>query len=234
LIYWRQAREFVNLHVVFYGRECYHSKVIMAIDTIFSLAVLVMSVVVHEVSHGYAALALGDQTARFAGRLTLNPLRHLDPVGSILVPLFTSLSGFTFGWARPVPYNPYNLRNKRWGEAMVAGAGPLSNIAVALVFGLLLRAGTSLDLSLPAGFSKIAALIVLINLMLAIFNLMPIPPLDGSKILFSILPYHLTAPFRGWLERYGLILVIVFIFFLWELVSPFVGFLFRLFTGGSF
>lgn len=203
----------------------------MTIDTIFSIAVLIMSVVIHEVSHGYAALAEGDQTAKMARRLTLNPLKHLDPVGSVLVPLLTSLAGFTFGWAKPVPYNPYNLRNKRWGEAIVAAAGPLSNILIAVVFGLIIRGSILYGLALSAAFLKIAGIIVLINLVLAIFNLVPMPPLDGSKLVLSVLPYHLSEPFRQWLERYGLILILVFIFFLWRLVSPVILFLFRILTG---
>lgn len=203
----------------------------MAIDTIFSIAVLVMSVVVHEVSHGYAALSLGDQTAKMSGRLTLNPIKHLDPIGSILVPLLTSLAGFTFGWAKPVPYNPYNLRSRRWGEMIVAAAGPLSNILVVVAFGLLIRGSFLYELALSAAFLKIAGMIVLINLVLAIFNLVPIPPLDGSKIILSALPYHLAEPLRGWLDRYGLILILIFIFFLWGFVSPLIFFLFRLFTG---
>ena len=102
-------------------------------ETIFQIAVLVMSVVIHEVSHGYAAEILGDPTARLQGRLTLNPLKHLDPVGSIIIPILTSLTGFTFGWAKPVPYNPYNLRNQKWGELVVAAAGPLVNIFLVLI-----------------------------------------------------------------------------------------------------
>src|SRR3990167_11543260 len=120
------------LYVLF--SPCYHTTTIMAIDVIFQIAVLIMSVVIHEVSHGYVANSLGDPTARLEGRLSLNPIRHLDPFGSILVPIVTSLSGFTFGWAKPVPYNPYNLRNGRRGEVMVALAGPLSNIIIALFF----------------------------------------------------------------------------------------------------
>src|SRR3989344_1275948 len=159
-------------------------------DTLFQIAILVMSVVIHEVSHGYAAESLGDPTARLQGRLTLNPLKHLDPVGSIIVPLLTSLSGFTFGWAKPVPYNPYNLRNQKWGELAVATAGPLSNIILALVFGLLIRfAGVALS----SAFVNIASVIIIINLVLAIFNLIPVPPLDGSKILWAFLPYRFTT-----------------------------------------
>ncbi|MDO8424209.1 MAG: site-2 protease family protein, partial [bacterium] len=160
----------------------------MTLDFPFQIAVLIMSVVIHEVSHGYAASLLGDQTARYLGRLTLNPVKHLDFFGSILVPTISYLlGGFILGWAKPVPYNPLNLRPGRYSEAIVAGAGPLSNITVAVVFGLLIRFGVSAGWASPA-FIQIAAVVVFINIILAIFNLVPIPPLDGSKILFAIFP----------------------------------------------
>ena len=196
-------------------------------ETIFQIAVLVMSVVIHEVSHGYAAEILGDPTARLQGRLTLNPLKHLDPVGSIIVPLLTSLSGFTFGWAKPVPYNPYNLRNQKWGELAVAAAGPLANIFLALVFGLLIRfAGATLS----AAFVNIAAVIVVINLVLAIFNLIPVPPLDGSKILWAFLPERFRK-IRESMERYSFLLVIIVVFAIWQFLSPVIAQLFSLITG---
>src|SRR3989344_2127263 len=108
---------------------------------IFSIIVLIFSVIIHEVAHGWAANSLGDPTAKLAGRLTLNPIRHIDPVGTILIPLLLKLSGspFLFGWAKPVPYNPYNLRNQRWGEAFVAVAGVATNLFLAILFGLLAR-----------------------------------------------------------------------------------------------
>lgn len=199
------------------------------IDIIFSLIILVMSVVIHEVSHGYMAAILGDPTARLAGRLTLNPIKHLDPIGSVLVPIVTSLSGFTFGWAKPVPYNPYNLRNQRWGELMVAAAGPASNITIAIVLGLVLRFASP-DFGFGTAFGSLLASAVLVNIVLAVFNLVPITPLDGSKVLFAFLPYHLLY-IREWLERYSLILLLVFIFFLWGWISPVVILLFRLITG---
>ena len=109
-----------------------------ATQFIFQILILIFSVVVHEVSHGYAALALGDKTAQDAGRLTLNPLKHLDPFGSIILPsLSYMLGGFIFGWAKPVPYNPYNLKNRKWGPAIVALAGPFANVSLAVVFGLI-------------------------------------------------------------------------------------------------
>lgn len=192
-----------------------------------------MSVVIHEVSHGFAALALGDPTAKYEGRLTLNPFSHLDPVGSILVPLAGYfLGGFIIGWARPVPFNPYNLRSARWGEALVAVAGPLSNIALALIFGLLIRFNSS-GIFLNQASLGLASFVVLINITLAIFNLIPIPPLDGSKILFAFLPYK-WSNFKQSLERFGLIFVFIFIFFLWQIISPLITYLFGLFTGIAF
>lgn len=196
-------------------------------DVVVQLIILIMSVVVHEVAHGYAAESLGDPTARLAGRLTLNPLKHLDPVGSFLVPLITSSLGFTFGWAKPVPYNPYNLRPSRWSEAYVAIAGPLSNIAIATCFGLLIRFASGF---FPAGALTIFAMIILVNLSLAIFNLIPIPPLDGSKILFAVLPAHL-AHIRENFERFGFILVVIFIMTLSKFLGPVVGAAFHLMTG---
>lgn len=203
----------------------------MEIGFIFQIAILIMSVVIHEVSHGYAASMLGDETARYQGRLTLNPLRHLDPFGSVILPLllYITHAGFIFGWAKPVPYNPYNLRPGRWSEAIVAMAGPISNITIAIIFGIILRAGQTHGWATPA-FLEITTVIVFINILLAIFNLMPIPPLDGSKLLFALFPSKLDV-IRGFFERYGLILVIFFIFFVWQFISPIVFFLFRLITG---
>jgi len=191
-----------------------------------------MSVVIHEVSHGYAASMLGDQTAKYQGRLTLNPLKHLDFVGSFLVPFLSYfLGGFIFGWAKPVPYNPYNLRPGRWSEATVAIAGPASNILLALIFGMLLRVGVSGEASWASpAFIQITAMIVFINILLAIFNLMPIPPLDGSKLLFTVFPDKLHQ-IREFFERYGLVLVLLFIFFLWQFIFPVITLLFRLITG---
>ncbi len=204
----------------------------MQIDFIFQIAVLVMSVVIHEVSHGYAAAFLGDPTARFEGRLTLNPLKHLDFVGSFLVPTISYfLGGFIFGWAKPVPYNPYNLKPGRWSEAVVAGAGPAANIILALIFGILLRVSVSGQASWASpAFIKITAVVIFINILLAVFNLMPIPPLDGSKLLFAVFPDKLYQ-IRGFFEKYGLALVILSMFFLWQFILPVIIWLFRLITG---
>ncbi len=201
----------------------------MQIDFIFSIIILIFSVVIHEVSHGYAAYMQGDNTAKYAGRLTLNPFKHLEWFGSFILPIMSYfLGGFIIGWAKPVPFNPYNLRNQRWGEAIVAIAGPLSNICIALFFGLLLRFGILAQFG--DAFVYIASTIVFINLILATFNLIPVPPLDGSKIFFSILPYHMRDV-RNFLERNGFFILIFFVFFLWQFVLPLVSWEFHLITG---
>jgi Zn-dependent protease len=196
-------------------------------DFIFVIAILIISVVIHEVAHGYAALYLGDRTAEYAGRLTLNPIKHLDPIGSVLIPVLGYLAGgVIFGWAKPVPFNPYNLRNQRWGEAIVAAAGPLSNLSLAIIFGLLIRFATFGS----QAFYGLAGYLVLVNIVLFVFNLMPIPPLDGSKILFSVLPYRMQG-IRVALERYGIVIALLFVFFLWQLMSPVVAWIFSLIVG---
>lgn len=202
------------------------------IEFIFQIAILVMSVVIHEVSHGFMAQALGDPTAKYAGRLTLNPIPHIDPFGSILLPFILSLlpGGLVFGWAKPVPVNPYNLRNQTWGPGLVAAIGPLANMFVALVFGLLIRFSSLAPFVLPTAFFEIASLVILLNIVLAVFNLVPIPPLDGSKVLFAFLSYR-ADHIRQFLEQYGFILLLIFIFFLFPVLYPIVDFLFRLFTG---
>jgi Zn-dependent protease len=193
---------------------------------IFSTIVFIFSVIIHEVSHGYVAYLQGDNTAKNAGRLTLNPIPHIDPFGSILLPVLLAVAGspMIVGWAKPVPFNPYNLRNQRWGEAMVAIAGPISNIIIAAVFGLLIRFGVTSSLIQPFEY------IVLINLVLATFNLIPVPPLDGSKILFSVLPYSMQG-IKNFLEQYGTFILIFFVFFLWSYLFPIISVEFNLITG---
>jgi Zn-dependent protease len=202
------------------------------VHAIFYVIVLIMSVVVHEVAHGFAAESQGDPTARYAGRLTLNPLKHLDMVGSVILPLLLILfnAGFVIGWAKPVPYNERNLRDPKWGTVLVAAAGILANIGLAVIFGLGIRFSGLLGSAGPA-FAEIATIIVFVNIILALFNLIPIPPLDGSKILFSLLPGQ-TARFQRTVEYLSLPLLIVFIMFLWpHIIAPVIGFFFSLLTG---
>lgn len=181
------------------------------------IVIIMFSAIIHEVMHGYAADRLGDPTARYAGRLTLNPIPHLDPVGSILLPLIFALTpgSFFFGWAKPVPYNPYNLtKAPYWGEAIVAAAGPASNLALAILFGLVIRSGI-----FPAA-NGLWTYVVLINCSLMLLNLIPIPPLDGSKILSAILPLPLRIQYDNWRTRleynpflgFGLVIVFILIF----------------------
>ena len=204
-------------------------------EFLFVIIVLILSVVIHELAHGYAALAQGDPTAKYAGRLTLNPIKHLDLLGSFVVPviLFLLNVGVIVGWAKPVPYNPYNLRDQRWGESLVALAGPLSNIGIAFVFGLLIRFGGD---TLSAEVMTFAGLIVMINIFLALFNLIPLPPLDGSKVLFAVLPQTPTfADMRLALERYGLFVVIAVVIlaggFIFPVIMTALAYLFYFFTG---
>lgn len=194
-------------------------------EIIFGIAILILSVVIHEMSHGYAANTLGDPTARLAGRLTLNPVKHLDPIGSLVVPALTFFAGgFIFGWAKPVPINPYNLK-RRFDEALVALAGPASNMLLAVLFGFVIRFGTW-----SPAIATLLSFVVLINVILAIFNLIPIPPLDGSRILFALLPYQYDH-IRIQLERWGFVIILLFIIFLWRLLLPVVDAVFTLITG---
>lgn len=181
--------------------------------TIFSLIVLLFSVIIHELAHGYVAASLGDPTAKYAGRLTLNPLKHLDPFGSVILPLLLLLAtaghGPIFGWAKPVPINPYNLKDQKWGALKVAIAGPATNFGIAIIFGLIIR---FLNFPVLAPLMQLLSIVVIYNFLWGVFNLVPIPPLDGSWILFHFLP-------RSWergklvLQQYGLFILIFFIFF---------------------
>lgn len=203
-----------------------------AIGFVFQMGVLIFSVVIHEVAHGFAALAQGDRTAEEEGRLTLNPIRHIDPFGSVILPAMSYLlGGIIIGWARPVPYNPLRLRNRKWGPALVGIAGPAANIFLAFVFGAALRFLPAYSQSaFAANFISIAATIALLNLTLAFFNLVPIPPLDGSKLLFALMPYRWQGV-RMALEQYGIFLLLLFIAVLAPLLSPLVLFSFRMITG---
>jgi Zn-dependent protease len=181
----------------------------LGIAPIINIAILIASIVIHEVAHGFTANKLGDPTAKLDGRLTLNPLKHLDPIGSLLIPGILVVTGapFLFGWANPVPYNPYNLKNPRRDEALIALAGPVSNILIALLAATIFRIFTP---GLETVFALVLLMTVLLNLVLAVFNLVPIPPLDGSKLLFAAVP-STFGNFRATLEGMGFFLVILFI-----------------------
>lgn len=196
-------------------------------DYLFFLVVIFFSAIIHEYMHGWVADVLGDPTARYAGRLTLNPMAHIDPFGTVALPILMFLfSGgrMLFAYAKPVPYNPYNLKYARWGPAMVGLAGPGINLTLALIFGLAVR-------FLPASpVTAFFAIITYANILLGIFNLVPIPPLDGSKLLASILP-NKADRYYLMLEQYGMWILIFFIFFGFSLLVPIMQFLFKVITG---
>ncbi len=199
------------------------------LSQLFFFLVIIPSAIIHEYMHGYVAEMQGDPTARYAGRLTLDPRAHVDLWGTILLPLllFVGSGGrFMFAYAKPVPYNPYNLRNQKWGPSFVAVAGPLSNFFLALVFGLMAQ-------FLPvSSLTPLLLVIVYANVLLGVFNLVPIPPLDGSKILFAILPDSMSQ-LKFTLERYGFWILLIFVFFFFDAISPIINWLFRLFAGGT-
>ena len=218
---------------------------------IFYIVILLYSVIIHEVSHGVMALWLGDNTAKYAGRLNLNPIKHIDPFGSIVVPIIMFLSvGWAFGWAKPVPYNPYNLRNQKWGPALVGLAGPLSNIILALVFAIVAYfislpmalkksiaenalnpavLSTMLSGSIGAIFFALITVIIVFNAILAFFNLIPIPPLDGSKLLFSVFSVRIET--MAMLEQFGFIILLFFIILFSGPLGIFLNFIINIFLG---
>ncbi|MBW2064292.1 MAG: site-2 protease family protein [Deltaproteobacteria bacterium] len=183
--------------------------------SIWAVPVL-FSIVIHEVSHGWMAYRLGDRTAKTMGRLTLNPLPHIDPVGTIILPLIMIiLGGPVFGWAKPVPFNPYLFNPKvdiKKGTMMVALAGPLSNFTMAFAASFLFVFAQKFLSALPGliyiSLLQLAHALILINLILGSFNLVPIPPLDGSKVLMGLLPNKYAAHYLM-LERYGFVLIMI-------------------------
>jgi Zn-dependent protease len=165
---------------------------------------------IHEFAHAYAAYSLGDSTARLFGRLTLNPVAHFDPIGGSLLAISILLGG-GFGWAKPTPVNPRNLRYGQWGEAMVAAAGPISNLGLAIAGAIPLRFLLAAGMDVPL-IAVTLYLFVNINLLLMVFNLIPIPPLDGSGVLFAFLPPQTAWQLRPVLAQYGIFLLILLIF----------------------
>lgn len=201
---------------------------------LFQFLVLIFSVMVHEISHGLLAERLGDPTARLAGRITLNPLKHVDLFGSILLPLVLVLtnSPIVLGWAKPVPYNPFNTKNPRRASGLIGFAGPLSNFILAAVFSVLFRLGQG---NFSGDLLLLFMVIIIMNLSLGVFNLVPIPPLDGSKVLFSILPPSGAVDrLVESMERYGLFLLVLFIYAGGYLLSPIVSWLFYWMAGRPF
>lgn len=196
-------------------------------EQVITIVALIISIILHEMAHAHAANALGDPTARLQGRLSPNPIVHMDPLGSVIIPglLLLTNAGILFGWAKPVPYNPYNLKSP-WGlpaqagEALVALAGPAANVLLAVIFSLIVRFGDVL--TLPDSFISLAWYIVYINVLLALFNMLPFPPLDGSKILSSVLPYPLSMHYQKFIrfvEQYGIFVMFAFIFIFMQFFS---------------
>lgn len=168
---------------------------------------LLVAFPIHEFSHALAAYRLGDSTARYMGRLTLNPVAHFDPVGALFL-FLTALSGYAIGWAKPTPVNPTNLSGGRQGEAFVAFAGPFSNLIIASLIAVPLRAINVLNVNAPDVVVTILSLLVFFNLLLFVFNLIPIPPLDGYKILLAVVSPRVAWQLRPY-EQYGFLLLFV-------------------------
>ena len=198
------------------------------VSLIFYFIIIIPSSIIHEYAHGWMADQLGDPTARYAGRLTLDPRAHVDMWGTLLMPflLFLVTGGrFLFAYAKPVPYNPYNLRNQKWGPVAVGLSGPGANFLLAAAFALVIRL-----MSLPTAVVSMLGTIVYANVVLMVFNLVPIPPLDGSKILYALLP-NSAYRVRAFLDRYGFMMLLFFVFFLFELIAPVIDGLFHLLVG---
>lgn len=176
-----------------------------------SIVILLFSVIVHEVMHGLVALKFGDTTAQKAGRLTLNPIPHIDLFGTILLPALLIFTGspILFGWAKPVPVNPLNFSHLRKGELFVAAAGIVANFGLAILAAMLYHILDAVPILFPALIGSLLRYTVVINLVLGVFNLFPIPPLDGSKILLSQLPYNLARSYQK-LETYGILILLIF------------------------
>ncbi len=191
---------------------------------------IIFAITVHEAAHGYTARYFGDMTAHNAGRITLNPLKHIDPFGTILLPALTiMLGGILFGWAKPVPVNFGRLRNPKKEMLWVAAAGPASNLVMAIFWALVIK----FSLGMPETFAVPLALMgkagVAINIVLMVLNLLPLPPLDGGRIAVSLLPHNLARPFAQ-LERYGFVILIVLLFsgVLGKILDPLIGLVYGL------
>lgn len=188
------------------------------LSLILYFAFVIPSAIFHEYAHGFAADLLGDPTPRRAGRLTLNPLPHIDPIGTLLLPVLLMISSngaLMFAYAKPVPFNPYNLKYPKWGPAIVGGAGPFANFLLAVVFAFLARL-------IGGNLAVILSTLVYVNIALMMFNLLPVPPLDGSKLLFALLPPSMHNV-QIWLEKYGIILFVLLLLGVGSVITPLVN-----------
>lgn len=195
-------------------------------SSLMYIIILIFSIVIHELAHGYTADRLGDPTARLEGRLTLNPIAHLDMFGSVILPLLLIITGapFIFGWAKPVPFNPYNLKNPKWGGALIALMGPVSNFLIVAVTAVCLH---FFDVSVF--WEAILHGVMITNIALGVFNLVPLPPLDGHHILFAFLPDSLDR-FKESLRNIAWPLIIVFLMFGANYLTPIIYSIYRLFV----
>ena len=192
---------------------------------IFLYIIIIFSAIFHEFFHAWMAFILGDPTAKYAGRLTLNPLKHIDPMGTVIIPLFLLFfAGAFIGWAKPVPYNPYNLRNQKWGSTKIALAGPGANFLLALIFALILR-----FVPIEGSFYIAISWIIYINVFLALFNLIPIPPLDGSKLIMDLFPKQ-SQKFL----QMGFIGIFLALFIAILVLPPIAQFIYKIFAGTAF
>ena len=182
-------------------------------ETIFLIAVfLLIAFPVHEFAHAFVAWRLGDSTAKMFGRLTLNPIVHFDPFGGLMLAISAlSGSGLIFGWAKPTPVNPSNLRDRRNGEVFVSLAGPASNLVMAALAAIVIRVVIAMHLTIPREAQIVLIQFLQVNVLLAVFNLLPIPPLDGSALLFRVLPARQAWQYRQVLSQYGFIILIILI-----------------------
>ncbi len=197
------------------------------LSLIFYFVIIIPSAIIHEYAHGWMANSLGDPTARYAGRLTIDPRAHIDKWGTIIMPalLFLLTGGrFMFAYAKPVPYNPYNLKNQKWGPALVGLAGPMANLLLAATFALFIR------LFPTTLFVQFFGIIVYANILLMVFNLLPIPPLDGSKILYAFLPDSMQNV-KIFLDQYGFYILMFFVLFLSNFLSPIIQTIFQFLVG---
>jgi Zn-dependent protease len=194
------------------GRSSVFDAIIEPERIVLIAIFLLIGFPVHEFAHAASAYLLGDATAKHFGRLTLNPAAHFDPLGGLMLVLSVLLGGFVIGWAKPTPVNPANLRDRRNGEVVVALAGPASNLVMAALGAVAVRFLVGFDVAVPGAVGTILILFVFYNVALTVFNLIPVPPLDGSTLLFRVLDPRTAWQLRPILGQYGFVIILVFVF----------------------